>query len=192
MSEPMYQILRSFGALTYAVRTQAASQRVDEQALRAAIAEVAPQQPIADLQPMQALVASTTSQQKLNLLLVGLFAGLALLLAVVGLYAVMAVAVAARQHEFGVRAALGAPPARLLRQVLREASLQLGVGLAIGLGIAMALSRLLQRFLFEVRVADPLAIGGVLVTLAVTGLLAALVPALRAAWVSPMQALRLE
>ncbi|CAD0360723.1 ADOP family duplicated permease [Xanthomonas hortorum] len=192
MSEPMYQILRSFGALTYAVRTQAASQRVDEQALRAAIAEVAPQQPIADLQPMQALVASTTSQQKLNLLLVGLFAGLALLLAVVGLYAVMAVAVAARQHEFGVRAALGAPPARLLRQVLREASLQLGVGLAIGLGIAMALSRLLQRFLFEVRVADPLAIGGVLVTLAVAGLLAALVPALRAAWVSPMQALRLE
>jgi len=192
MSEPMWQIMRSFGALTYAVRLHAGALGADERALRAAIDEVAPQQPIADLQPMQALVASTTGEQKLNLLLVGLFAALALLLAAVGLYAVMAVAVAARQHEFGVRAALGAPPARLRRQVLREAGLQIGIGLLLGLGVAMALSRLLQRFLFEVRVADPLAIGAVLLVLAAAGLLAALVPAQRAARVPPMQALRAE
>ncbi|QNH13655.1 ADOP family duplicated permease [Xanthomonas sp. SI] len=192
MSEPMWQIMRSFGALTYAVRLHAGALGADERALRAAIDEVAPQQPIADLQPMQALVASTTGEQKLNLLLVGLFAALALLLAAVGLYAVMAVAVAARQHEFGVRAALGAPPARLRRQVLREAGLQIGIGLLLGLGVAMALSRLLQRFLFEVRVADPLAIGAVLLVLAAAGLLAALAPAQRAARVPPMQALRAE
>ncbi|WP_369914400.1 ADOP family duplicated permease [Xanthomonas sp. NCPPB 3005] len=192
MSEPMWQIMRSFGALTYAVRLHAGALGADERALRAAIDEVAPQQPIADLQPMQVLVASTTGEQKLNLLLVGLFAALALLLAAVGLYAVMAVAVAARQHEFGVRAALGAPPARLRRQVLREAGLQIGVGLLLGLGVAMALSRLLQRFLFEVRVADPLAIGAVLLVLAAAGLLAALAPAQRAARVPPMQALRAE
>ncbi len=192
MSEPMWQILRSFGPLTYGVRLHAGALGADERALRAAIDEVAPQQPIADLQPMQALVATTTSEQKLNLLLVGLFAALALLLAAVGLYAVMAVAVAARQHEFGVRAALGAPPARLRRQVLREAGLQIGVGLLLGLGVAMALSRLLQRFLFEVRVADPLAIGAVLLVLAAAGLLAALAPAQRAARVPPMQALRAE
>ncbi|WP_369933824.1 ADOP family duplicated permease [Xanthomonas tesorieronis] len=192
ISEPMWQIMRSFGALTYAVRLHAGALGADERALRAAIGEVAPQQPIAELQPMQALVASTTGEQKLNLLLVGLFAALALLLAAVGLYAVMAVAVAARQHEFGVRAALGAPPARLRRQVLREAGLQIGVGLLLGLGVAMALSRLLQRFLFEVRVADPLAIGAVLLVLAAAGLLAALAPAQRAARVPPMQALRAE
>jgi predicted permease len=192
MSEPMWQLLRGFGALTYGVRLHAGALGADERALRAAIDEVAPQQPIADLQPMQALVASTTSEQKLNLLLVGLFATLALLLAAVGLYAVMAVAVTARQHEFGVRAALGAPPARLRRQVLREAGVQIGVGLLLGLGVAMALSRLLQRFLFEVRVADPLAIAAVLLVLAAAGLLAALAPARRAARVPPMQALRAE
>ncbi|MFC3655516.1 FtsX-like permease family protein [Xanthomonas hyacinthi] len=192
MSEPMWQILRSFGPLTYGVRLHAGALGADERALRAAIGEVAPQQPIADLQSMNALVATTTGEQKLNLLLVGLFAALALLLAAVGLYAVMAVAVAARQHEFGVRAALGAPPARLRRQVLREAGLQIGIGLLLGLGVAMALSRLLQRFLFEVRVADPLAIGAVLLVLAAAGLLAALAPAQRAARVPPMQALRAE
>ncbi|WP_295917912.1 ADOP family duplicated permease [uncultured Xanthomonas sp.] len=192
MSEPMWQILRGFGALTYAVHLRAGALGADERALRAAIDEVAPQQPIAELQPMQALVASTTGEQKLNLLLVGLFAGLALLLAAVGLYAVMAVAVAARQHEFGVRAALGAPPARLRRQVLGEAGVQIGVGLLLGLGVAMALSRLLQRYLFEVRVADPLAIGAVLLVLSAAGLLAALAPARRAARVPPMQALRAE
>ncbi|MBD9369777.1 ADOP family duplicated permease [Xanthomonas sp. XNM01] len=190
MTEPMWQLLRGFGAMTFAVRTQAEGLGADERALRQAIAEVAPQQPIADLEPMALTVAATTREQRLSLLLVGLFAGLALLLAAVGLYAVMATAVAARTHEFGVRAALGAEPARLLRQVLREAALQIGIGLAIGLGIAMALSRLIQRLLFGVQVADPVAIGLVLLILGGVGLLAALVPARRAAAVSPMQALR--
>ncbi len=190
MSEPMWQLLRGFGAMTYAVRLHGEGLGADERGLREAIAEVAPQQPIADLEPMEVTVAATTRGQRLNLLLVGIFAGLALLLASVGLYAVMATAVAARTHEFGVRAALGAEPGRLLRQVLREAGLQIGIGLAVGLGIAMALSRLIERLLFGVQVADPLAIALVVVALVAAGLLAALVPARRAAAVSPMQALR--
>lgn len=189
---PIWALLREFGPLSYAVSLRAGALGADERGLRAAIQEVAPQQPISNLQSMEAIVASTTSQQRLNLLLVGLFAGLALLLASVGLYAVMAVAVAARRHEFGVRAALGASQTRLLRQVLREAGWQIGLGLAIGLAIAMAMSRLLQSFLFGVSVADPLAIVAVLLALTIAGLLASLLPALRAARVQPMQALRVE
>ncbi|MCD9005843.1 ADOP family duplicated permease [Luteimonas sp. XNQY3] len=190
MSQDTWELLRTFGALTYAVRTQAGSLVADEAALREAVGDVAPQQPISGLQTMDALVASTTSQQKLALLLVGLFAALALLLACVGLYAVMATSVAARRHEFGVRAALGAPPARLLRQVLFESGRQIALGLAIGLTVALAGSRVLQGFLFGVEAADPLAITLVLLVLALTGALASLVPALRAARVPPMQALR--
>ncbi|MET0328527.1 MAG: FtsX-like permease family protein, partial [Luteimonas sp.] len=94
------------------------------------------------------------------------------------------------RHEFGVRAALGATPARLLRQVLVESGRQIALGLAIGLTVALAGSRVLQGFLFGIEAADPLAIGMVLAVLASTGALAALVPALRAARVPPMQALR--
>ncbi|MGH8080129.1 MAG: ADOP family duplicated permease [Lysobacter sp.] len=189
---PIWSLLREFGPLSYAVKLRSSALGADERALRAGIQEVAPQQPIANLQSMEAIVASTTSQQRLNLLMVGLFAGLALLLASVGLYAVMAVAVAARRHEFGVRAALGASQSRLLKQVLREAGWQVGIGLAIGLAIAMALSRLLSSFLFEIGVADPPAIVAVMLALSISGLLASLLPALRAARVEPMQALRVE
>lgn len=189
---PIWSLLREFGPLSYAVRLRAGALGADEKGLRQAIQHVAPQQPISNLQSMEAIVASTTSQQRLNLLLVGLFAGLALLLASVGLYAVMAVAVAARRHEFGVRAALGASQSRLLRQVLTEAGWQIGLGLAIGLAVAMALSRLLQSFLFGISVADPPAIVAVLSVLAVAGLLASALPARRAAQVQPMEALRVE
>jgi ABC-type antimicrobial peptide transport system permease subunit len=125
-------------------------------------------------------------------MLVGLFAGLALLLASVGLYAVMSVGVAAHRHDYGVRAALGATRQRLLLTVLASASVQVGLGLAIGLAVAMAVSRLLASFLFGVKAFDPLAISSVLLVLGVCGLLASLPPAWRAARVKPMQALRVD
>ncbi|MET0288372.1 MAG: FtsX-like permease family protein, partial [Pseudoxanthomonas sp.] len=190
MSQDTWELLRSFGGLTYAVHSRVGNAVFDEAALRKAVEAVAPSQPISGLRTMDFVVASTTDQQKLNLLLVGVFSALALLLASVGLYAVMATSVAARRHEFGVRAALGAPPLRLLRQVLMESGMQIALGLAIGLAIALAGSRVLQGFLFGVSAADPLAIGLVLGVLALTGALAALVPALRASRVPPMQALR--
>lgn len=189
--EGIWAIMRQFGPLSFAVRLHP-GMGLDDGVLGDAVNEVAPGQPISNVQTLDRVVASTTSEQRLNLVLVGLFAGLALLLASVGLYAVMSVAVAAHRHDYGVRAALGATQNRLLLTVIRAASLQVGLGLAIGLAIAMVLSRLLRTFLFGIQALDPLAIGAVLLILGASGLLASLPPAWRAAKVRPMQALRID
>ncbi|GAA0903200.1 ABC transporter permease [Rothia nasimurium] len=191
MPASIWSVLREFGPFSFAVRRQPGVP-MDETALRDAVAAVDNSQPIANVRSLDAVVAGTTSAQRLNLLLVGLFAGLALLLASVGLYAVMSVVVASHRHEYGVRAALGATRSRLLQTVLRAASIQLGLGLAIGLGAALALSRLLESFLFGIAAVDPLAIAAVLLVLGVSGVLASLPPAWRAARVRPMQALRMD
>lgn len=192
MPPSMWEIVRSFQPLNYAVRVQPGSLGQVQHDLPRLVERVAPGQPIGDIQTMEQVVASTTNGQKLNLLLVGVFAALALVLASVGLYAVTAVTVAARGSEFGIRAAMGAAPARLARQVLGECARQVALGLGIGLVAALSLARLVQHFLFGVGAADPLAIGAVLVVLALAAVLASLMPALRAARVSPMQALRAE
>lgn len=164
--------------------------------VRAAIAEIAPEQPIANVRPMRGIVRETTATARLSLWLIGLFAALALLLAAAGLYAVMAVAVAAREREFGVRAALGARPSRLARLVLRGGLVQIAIGLALGvgaaLGVSRALSALLMLLLGRAGTFDPMAVAGVCVVLAAAGLLACLLPAMRAGRVQPMRALRGE
>jgi len=164
-------------------------------AVQQAVALVAPNQPIANFHSMQDVVASTTAPLRLNLMLVGIFAVLALLLAGVGLYAVMSVAVAAREHEFGVRTALGATPGALLRLVLREGLMQTGIGLMLGMALALTLSIAMSSVveaLGSTRVVDPPSIIGACVVLAIAGLLACALPALRAARVPPMRALRGE
>lgn len=162
--------------------------------VREALAEIAPGQPIANLRTMDSIVRQTTVVARLSLLLVGLFAGLALLLAVAGMYAVMAVAVAAREREFGVRMALGAQPSRLVGLVLRGGLLQITAGLALGVGMALVLTRWLRALIEQLGhdTFDPLTLAGVCVVLAAAGLLACLIPALRAGRVHPMRALRGE
>jgi putative ABC transport system permease protein len=165
-------------------------------AVRAAVAETAPDQPISNFRTMDQVVGSTIAATHLTLLLVGVFAALALLLAMAGMYAVMAVAVAAREREFGVRMALGAEPARLVRMVLRNGLAQVALGLAIGLAVVMSLSGLLQQMLVDLiarnNAFDPTALIGVCLVLLMAGLLACLLPALRAARVQPMRALHGE
>lgn len=191
MPPEVWSFLRQFGGFSFAVRLHPGTV-LGEATLRDAVNQAAPGQPISDVQSLESVVASTTTEQRLNLLLVGLFAGMALVLACVGLYAVMSVAVTAHRHDYGVRAALGATRNRLLMTVIRSAAVQVGLGLAIGLATAMALSRLLAGFLFGIDALDPLAIGAVLLTLGLSGLLASLPPAWRAARVRPMQALRVD
>lgn len=184
---------RSFEPMRFALRGKGDPNDWRD-AVRAAVAEVAPDQPAANLRPMRDIVRSTTADLRMELLLVGIFASLALLLAATGMYAVMAVAVTAREREFGVRAALGAAPARLVRLVLRGGLLQISTGLAIGVVTTAALVGASRALLGDIgrEGLDPPALAGVCLLLAVTGVLACLWPALRAGQVPPMKALRGE
>jgi predicted permease len=191
LSDGVWSAVREFAPLQYALRVNGAVAEYEPK-LRRAVAEVSPTQAIDDVRSVRSVVDGTMQESRLLLLLVGIFAALALLLAGVGLYAILAVTAASRRHEFGVRIALGAKPYRLVTFVLKETAVKIGIGLALGLAAALALSKLVQSFLFGISATDPLALGGVIVVLAVVGLVASLVPAWRVAKTDPMQALRAE
>lgn len=193
MPNGVLRVFRSFEPLRFALKVHGNPEGY-RAAVRKAVAQVAPDQPIANLKSMRTIVHDTTADMRLNLLLVGLFATLALLLAAAGLYAVMAVAVAAREREFGVRLALGSSPTRLTGLVLRGGMLQIAGGLVLGVGLALAMSKVLGAVMEEVArgAFDPLALLGVCLVLAVAGILACLWPAMRAGRVHPMRALRGE
>ncbi|MFC5437328.1 ADOP family duplicated permease [Rhodanobacter umsongensis] len=196
MPDPSMTIIRDMEPLRFALRGHGNPMDDWQAGVREALAQVAPGQPIANVRAMQSIVRQTTQNARLSLWLIGLFAALALLLAVAGLYAVMAVAVAAREREFGVRMALGAAPRRLLGLVLRGGLTQIATGLAIGMAIALGASHavavLLMTLLGRSNAFDPVVVLGVCAVLAAAGLLACLLPALRAGRVHPMRALRGE
>ena len=141
---------------------------------------------------MDELLAGPMAQPRLDAFLLGAFGVTALVLAAIGLYGVTAASVRQQTREVGVRMALGATPARVLRLVLGEAGAVVGIGVALGIVGAAAASRLLASLLFEVRPGDPLTLAGVSLVLVAVALVAAYVPARRAARVDPVQALRAD
>jgi predicted permease len=145
-----------------------------------------------DVRTMDALVAASVAGRRFNMLLLGLFGGLALTLAAVGIYGVIGYAVRRRTHELGIRIALGAARADVLRLVVGAGMRLAGLGLVLGLGAAFVLTRLMRTLLFEVSPADPVALCAVSVLLAGVALLATYVPARRAARLDAMAALRGE
>lgn len=167
-----------------------------EAAVRKVMTEVAPGQPISNFRTMEDVVRSTTAGTRTTLLLVGAFAALALLLAVAGMYAVMAVSVTAREREFGIRMALGAAPARLMWLVLRSGLLQIVIGLVAGIAIVLGVSGLLVQILANLvgrtNTFDAAALISACIVLAIAGLVACMLPAWRASRVQPMHALRGE
>jgi putative ABC transport system permease protein len=159
-------------------------------AIRAAIRDVDPNQPLYDVNPMPAFIARTLLAQRLNLVLVGSFAALALLLASLGLYGVVSHLTARRSREFGVRLAVGATPAHLLAMVLRQSLARASIGVAAGLLLAGAVTRLLTTMIHGVTPLDLLTYSSVAVLLLIVVMAASYIPARRASRTDPLSALR--
>src|SRR5205807_9315839 len=143
-------------------------------------------------QPFSEIMAQALGQAKLMMLLLGVFAGVALLLAVVGIYGAVAYTVEQRTSEIGVRMALGAQTQDVLSLVVRQGMNPVILGLIFGLAGTFAVGRLLSAQLYQISPYDPLLLGATAIVLAVAALLACLIPARRATRVDPIQALRTE
>jgi putative ABC transport system permease protein len=161
-------------------------------ALRAAVHSVDPDVPLFDIRELEAVVAENTAPQRLSVVLIASFAGLALLLAAVGIYGVISYGVTQRAHEIGIRLAVGAQRGDILRLVVGQGAKLTGIGLAVGLAASLGLGRAISGLLFRVSPFDPAALAGVSLLLLAVALAACYLPARRAARTDPMVALRHE
>ncbi|MBX6365326.1 MAG: ABC transporter permease [Gemmatimonadetes bacterium] len=182
------------GAMTLVVRAPAVPMARLTEEVRRAVAELDPSVAVANIAPLSDVVARSESvaRRSFTLLLLGLAAGMALLLSAVGIYGVVAYLVAQRRAEIGVRMALGADVGRIGRLVVLQSARLAAAGIVIGLVGALAATRLLSSLLFDVRPTDPVTLGAATLALLGVALLASYVPARRAARVDPVQALRAE
>ena len=137
-------------------------------------------------------MATTVGRARFNTLLLGLFAGLATLLAAIGIFGVMNYAVTLRTREIGLRMALGAQPREVLRLILKQGLLLTAVGIAVGLAGALALTRVMSGLLFGVGSTDPVTFAAIALLLAFVSLIACYLPARRATRVNPLIALRYD
>jgi predicted permease len=149
-------------------------------------------QPISSMKPMMAYLEESIAQRRFNMLLLGLFATLALVLAAIGIYGVISYSVAQRTREFGIRIALGAGRADILALMTRQGMGPALLGLVIGLAAAAATTRFMASLVFQVSVTDPMIFAVVALVLALVALAACLLPARRASRVDPIEALRYE
>ncbi len=160
--------------------------------VRAALNKIDTAMPILQPNTLDAIIAESLGQERLTMGLLGVFAGIALLLAVVGIYGAVAYTVEQRTGEIGVRMALGAQTQDVLRLVVRQGMNPVLIGLAVGLAAAFAVGRLLTAQLYQISPHNPFLLGATAVVLALAALLACVIPARRATLVNPLQALRTE
>jgi putative ABC transport system permease protein len=194
---PQAQVFDSFNAMTNfwfastCIVKTARPLNLDSE-IRNIVAAVDPEEPIARIESMDKVLAHSIALQRFLMILMGIFAGLALVLAAVGIYGVLSYQIARRTHEIGIRMALGASHLNVLGLVLREGMLVVLAGVVTGVAAAFALSHFLASVLFGVQPADPLTFASVVFVLVSVALLACYIPARRATQVDPLVALRHE
>jgi ABC-type antimicrobial peptide transport system permease subunit len=163
-----------------------------EPTVRQLVASMDNETPIVQVRTMKELMSTELSQPRFAMVLVGAFPGIATILAVVGLYGVMMYSVSRRTREIGVRMALGASRRSVLNMILRNAAILLGSGIALGLVVSLASASVLRSMLYGTGTHNPLVLIAVTGVMGIAGLIAAYVPASRAASIRPMEALRSE
>jgi putative ABC transport system permease protein len=177
------------GGLTVTLRTAAGAGPLAG-AIRDVVRDLDPRLPVIGLETVREAMRASVAPTRFYLVTMAAFAGLALVLACVGLYGVVAYIVSRRGREIGIRMALGANADSVVRLMLRQGLVPAALGMAIGLLLALALGRVAESLLFQVEPRDPVILAGVLAVLGVVTFVAALLPALRASRVDPATALR--
>jgi predicted permease len=186
---PLFQMPLPF--MSFVMRAPSDAGRLAT-AMRDAVRAVDPTQPVSQIRLMSAMVNNSLAPRRFVVTVLGVFATMALALALIGLYGVISYAVTQRTQELGVRMALGAQPQEILRLVLRQGMKLAGIGTAAGLAVSVAMSRFLRGELFHVSAFDPLTFGLMAAALIAAALAASYIPARRATRVDPMVALRYE
>ena len=187
---PYVQQIR-VGTMTYAIRTLVNPDAIVP-ALRRAAQAIDPALPLIDVHTEDQQIDADLQQERLFVVLTSGFGLLALTLAAVGIYGIMAYSVANRRNEIGIRLALGAQPGQVRGMILRESTWLTATGIAVGMVAALGLTRLVQSMLYDIRADDPLTLSAGVVLLLLVALTATWVPARRAARMHPMEALRHE
>jgi predicted permease len=190
LAPPSMAAWRSFGLSLVARATSHVTSVAS--AVTKAVREIDPQTPVVQVATMDDVISNSLSQRRFNMFLLAVFAGLAVLLAAVGIYSVLAYAVRRRVREIGIRMALGAQISDVLHLVVVEGMTPALLGMIIGWAGALALSSVLSTLIYGVQPRDPLTFAAVSALLAIVALLATLIPAYRATKVEPVQALREE
>jgi predicted permease len=186
-----YRQMKNVAANALVVRTSVEPMSLAT-SMRNAIWAVDKDQPVANIDTMQHIVSEAIARQRFSMLLLGIFAVLALVLAAVGIYGVMSYSVAQRTHEIGIRMALGARRADVLQMTVKQGLKLVGAGMIIGLAAAFLLTRVMASLLFGISATDPITFVGISLVLLVVAILASYVPALRATKVDPIIALRAQ
>ncbi len=187
--EPYTQ--QPFSFMTLVVRTAGDPTNLTS-AIRNQVLSIDKEQPVAGVRTLEQRVSTSIAQQRFSMLLLGVFAAVAMVLAAVGIYGVLSYAAAQRTHEIGVRMALGARAGDVLKMVIGQGMKLALAGVALGSGAALALTQLMKRLLFGVTAADPMTYVVIALSLTLVALFACWIPARRAAKVDPMVALRVE
>ncbi len=191
ISEALTQLANSVIPLSWCIRSS-----MDPNSLRSVVqkqfAALDPLLPLSEVKTMPEILAAGTARQDFNMLLLSIFAAIALVLAAIGIYGLMSYSVEQQTQEFGIRMALGANRPQLLKLVIRQGMLPVLIGIAVGMALAFAATRALVSLLYAVRPADPLSFGSVALVLLAVALFATYVPARRATKIDPAMALRQE